>query len=66
MHIVFQLYDALRFDSTVVINVFINITSPTLNNQIFFKFQSLERMNILLGNVNTRLNYFAVANSENL
>jgi len=32
MHIVFQLYDVLRFDSTVVINVLINIPSPKLNN----------------------------------
>jgi len=37
MHIVFQLYDVLRFDSTVVINVFTNITSPKSNNQFFFK-----------------------------
>jgi len=35
MHIVFQLYDALRLDSTVVINVFINVTSPKLYNQFF-------------------------------
>jgi len=35
MHIVFQLYDVLRFDSTVVINVLINVSSPKLNNQIF-------------------------------
>jgi len=43
---VFQLYDALRFDSTVVINVvnsivvkytvvLINISSPKLNSQLF-------------------------------
>ena len=43
MHIVFQLYDILRFDSTVVINVLINISSPKLNNQIFFsKFRGHE------------------------
>jgi len=36
MHIVFQLYDVLRFDSTVVINVLINISSPKLNNHFFF------------------------------
>jgi len=36
LHIVFQLYDVLRFDSTVVINVLINVSSPKLNNQIFF------------------------------
>ena len=35
MHIVFQLYDVLRFDSTVVIDVLISISSPKLNNQIF-------------------------------
>jgi len=32
MHIVFQLYDVLRFGSTVLIN----ISSPKLNNQFFF------------------------------
>jgi len=35
MHIVLQLYDVLRFDPAVVINVLINISSPKLNNQIF-------------------------------
>jgi len=35
IHIVFQLYDVLRFDSTAVINVLINISSPKLNNQFF-------------------------------
>jgi len=35
IHIVLQLYDVLKFDSTVVINVLINISSPKLNNQIF-------------------------------
>jgi len=40
MHIVFQLY-VLRFDSTVVINILINISSPKLNNQIFFHFEAL-------------------------
>jgi len=34
-HITFQLYDVLRFDSTVVIYVLTNISSPKLNNQIF-------------------------------
>jgi len=33
MHIAFQCYDVLRFDSTVVIYVLINISSPKLNNQ---------------------------------
>jgi len=40
MHIVFQLNDVLRFDSTVVINVLIKISSPKLNNQIFFNFEA--------------------------
>ena len=35
MPIVFQLYHVFRFDSTVVINVLINISSPKLNKQIF-------------------------------
>jgi len=39
MPIVFQLCDVLRFDSTVVINILINISSPKLNNQIFFIFK---------------------------
>jgi len=34
MHIVFHFYDVLRFDSTVVINILINISSLKLNNQI--------------------------------
>jgi len=40
MHIVFQLYDVLRIDSTVVINVLINISSPKLNNQNIFNFEA--------------------------
>jgi len=32
MYILFQLYDVLRFDSTVFINVLVNILSPKLNN----------------------------------
>ena len=35
----FQLYDILRFHSTVLINVLINISSPKLNNQFFSKFK---------------------------
>jgi len=35
MHVVFQLYDVLRFHSTVVINVLINISSQKLNNHFF-------------------------------
>jgi len=35
MRITFQLYDVLRFDSTVAIYLVINISSPKLNNQIF-------------------------------
>jgi len=38
MHIVFQFHDVLRFDSTVVVNVLINIVSSLkLINQTFFK-----------------------------
>jgi len=48
MHIVFQLYDVLRFDSTLVINVLFNTSSPLLNKQIFFNFET-ECINILLG-----------------
>jgi len=44
----FQLYDVLRFDSTVVICVLINISPPKFNNQ-FFIFRSIECMNMLLG-----------------
>jgi len=40
MPIVFQLYDVLRFHSTVVINVLINTSSPKLNNQMFFSFET--------------------------
>jgi len=40
MHIVFQLYDVLRFGSTVVINVLINISFPKLNNQAFKNFEA--------------------------
>jgi len=40
MQIVFQLYDVLRLDSTVVSYVLINISSPKLNNQIFFNFEA--------------------------
>jgi len=32
MRIVFQLFDVLKFDSTAVINILINISSPKLNN----------------------------------
>jgi len=60
----FQLCDVVRFDSTMVIYVLTNISSPKLNNQ---KFQSIECMNMLLGQTqHLRLNYFAVANAENL
>jgi len=53
MHIVFQLYDVLRFDTTVqynymVINVLINISFPKLNNQFSFNFEA-ECINMLLG-----------------
>jgi len=48
VHIVFQLYDILRFDSTVVINLLINISSPKINNQVFYNFEA-ECINMLLG-----------------
>jgi len=35
MQIAFQLHDVLRFDSTVVIDVLIDISSLKLNNQFF-------------------------------
>jgi len=35
MHITFQLYDVLRFDSTVDIYLLINISSPKLKNKYF-------------------------------
>jgi len=47
-YIVFQLYDVLRFDSSEVINVLINISPPKLNNQIFQNFEA-ECINMLLG-----------------
>jgi len=40
MQIVFQLYDVLRIDSTIVSYVLINISSPKLNNQIFKNFEA--------------------------
>ena len=42
MHVVFQLHDVFRFESIVVINVFINISSPKLNNQFFSKLRGHE------------------------
>jgi len=37
MHIAFQLHDVLRFDSSVFINVLINISSiPKVKHPIFF------------------------------
>jgi len=35
-----SVYDVLRFDPTVVINVLINISSPKLKNQIFLNFET--------------------------
>jgi len=40
LHIVFELYDVLRFDSTVIINVLTNISSPKLSYKIFFDFEA--------------------------
>jgi len=62
MHITFQLYDVLRFDSIVVIYVLINIISK-VKQQNILKFRSIECMNMHLGKPqHLRLNYFAVAN----
>jgi len=40
MHIVFQLYDVLRFGSTVFINVLMNISTLKLNNPTFKNFEA--------------------------
>jgi len=63
MHKVFQLHDILRIDCTEVINLLINISSPKLNNQVFFisKHTVYEYVSQHL-----KLNCFAVANPENL
>ena len=39
MHIMFQLHDVLRFHSTLVVNVLINIPSSKLKKQFFFNFE---------------------------
>jgi len=49
MHIVFQLHDVLRFDSTVFINVLINISCITKVKHPIFLFQNIECMNLFLG-----------------
>jgi len=41
LYVVFQLYGVLRFDSTVVINVLINISLLNLKKQLFSKFGSI-------------------------
>ena len=68
MHIVFQLYDVIRFDSTVVINVLINLSSQKLNNLIFKipKLRVHEYASGLTSTPDLRLNYSAVANAETL
>ena len=38
--ITIQLYDVIKFDSTVVIYVFTSILSPNLNNQILKNFEA--------------------------
>ena len=48
MHITFQLYDVLRFESTVVIVLHQYIISKVKQPNIL-KFRSLECMDILLG-----------------
>ena len=62
MHIVFQLYDVIRFDSTVVINVLINLSSQKLNNLIFKipKLRVHEYASGLTSTPDLRLNYSAV------
>jgi len=50
MYIVFQIYDALRFDSSVGINVLVKISSSSYCKQPnFVTFRSLDCMNMLLG-----------------
>jgi len=45
---VFQLYDSLRFRSTIYINVLISMSCLRFNNQILQKFEAY-CMNMLLG-----------------
>jgi len=67
MHITFQLYDVLRFESTVVIYVLQQYIISKVKQPSTLKFRSLECMDVLLGEPqHLRLNYFAVANAENL
>jgi len=33
--LVFQLYDVLRYDSTVAVNLLVNISSPKFNQFVF-------------------------------
>jgi len=47
----FKLYDIRRFDSTVVINVLINLSCLRLNNQLLYKLE-VYCMNMLQPKVN--------------
>jgi len=62
MHIVFQIYDVLRFDSTVFINALINISSPKLNNQCFLI--SKHRVHEYASGLTSTPKNFAVANAN--
>jgi len=58
-YIVFLLHGILRFDSTVVIKLLINISCLRINNQILQKFD-VYCMNILLSlPQHLKVNYFA-------
>ena len=49
MHIIFQLYDVLSFNTTVVIKVLANVLFLKLNNQFFSLLKCSACMNMLLG-----------------
>jgi len=49
MHITFQLYDILRFESSVVIYVLHKYIISKVKQPNILKFRSLECMDILLG-----------------
>jgi len=52
-HSVSTLYDVVRFDSTLVINVLINPSSPKLNNQFFYNFEAERAWICFWVNLNT-------------
>jgi len=53
MYIPFQFYDVFRFDSTVVIYILINISSPKLNIQFFLNFEAQSAWICFWVNLNT-------------